>query len=286
MLIPRHWAREIMKADDGREHPVLGWSDESPEAARAHARTRWAEVLARLAGKASPVDDYKVPVREPILRELDAPGVRAVITRNRYGAQVLNCENLCFLDIDKRWTHAPAMTGLTSLWNLLCGKPSAPAAPEARLVERVKRVATETGLSIRVYRTLNGWRLAVLNRRYDPRSKESEALFGKFAWVDFLYRDLCRKQGCYRARLTPKPWRIKATGFPDKTFPRVYPWRTPEQAAAADAWVRRYEEASTSWRVCEHVGDFGAGVPDRDILAVLAVHDELTGIGRTDGKLA
>lgn len=265
---------------------MLGWSVDSPELARTHARSRWAEVLARIAGAPSPVDDYKVPVREPIVRELKTPGVRAVITRNRYGVQVLNCENLCFVDIDRRWARAPVFSALTALWNRIRGRTPDAGTPEARLVARVREVAESAGLAIRVYRTLNGWRLAVLNRKYDPRSPASEELFGKFAYVDFLYRDLCRKQGCYRARLTPKPWRIKATGFPDKKYPRGFPWSDSGQAEAAAEWIRRYEAASAGWRICELVGDYGSAFHDRDILAVLAVHDELTGVGRTAGKLA
>lgn len=42
-------------------------------------------------------DDYTVPLMEPILEQIDTDNI---ITRNRYGVQVLNSTSLCFVDID------------------------------------------------------------------------------------------------------------------------------------------------------------------------------------------
>lgn len=275
-----------MKDATGATRSVLGWSDVSEEEARRHARSRWKDILARVRGDGAPPDDYKVAVCEPIVRDLGAGPLHAVITRNRYGALVLNCDRLCFIDIDRpKGGAGPGL--LANLWNKLRGKAPEPVAgPEASLVERVRTVATAAGLTIRVYRTHSGWRLVILNHTYDPASRDTEDLFRKFPQSDRLYRELCRKQDCFRARLTPKPWRIHATGFPDKKYPRGFPWTDPAAANAAADWVSRYEAASAGRRTCELVGDFGRHDPLPAILSILAVHDELAGVGLPSGKLA
>lgn len=285
MIIPRHWVRETMKDSTGATRSVLGWSDVSEDEARRHARSRWRDILARVRGDGAPPDDYKVAVREPIVRDLGAGPLHAVITRNRYGALVLNCDRLCFIDIDRPRGGA-GLALLSALRDRLLGRPreSAAAKAERALIERVR--AASAALSIRVYRTHSGWRLAILNRTYDPASRDTEDLFRKFPQTDWLYRELCRKQDCFRARLTPKPWRIRATGFPDKKFPRGFPWTDPAAATAAAEWVARYETASAGRRTCELVGDFGRHDPLPEILSILAVHDELSGVGLPSGKLA
>ena len=285
MLIPRHWIRETMKDASGATRHVLGWSDISEDDAREHARSRWKQILARVAGREARAEDYSVAVCEPIVREIDAGPLRAVITRNRYGAQVLNCDRLCFIDIDKpKGGAGPGL--LASLWNKLRGKNPEPAVnPETALLERVRAVATASGLTIRVYRTHSGWRLAILNRTYEPASRDAEELFRKFPQSDWLYRELCRKQDCFRARLTPKPWRIKATGFPDKKYPRGFPWPDHAAAQAASDWVARYEAASAGHRTCAHLGDFGRNEPLPEILSILNVHDSLCGVSLDAAKL-
>ncbi len=280
MIIPRHWIREMQDTPSGQSRPVLGWSDVSEEDARAHARTRWRRILSRISGGQEREDDYSVAVREPIVSELEGP-LRAVITRNRYGARVLNCERLCFIDIDKPRVGS-LFGGISSLWRRLRGLPY---DSEGRLLERVRTVAESAGLRLRVYRTHSGWRIVVLNRTYDPASDECDQLFRSFPGADRLYRELCRKQDCFRARLSPKPWRIKATGFPDRTYPRGFPWADTAAKAAARDWVARYEETCAGRKVCDRVGEFGSRAPLREILAVMEVHDAECGVNLLGGKL-
>jgi hypothetical protein len=70
--------------------------------------------------------------------------------------------------------------------------------------------------------------------------------------VDRLYMTLCRRQECYRARLTPKPSGIKLK-TPRCVFPR-------DEAAdrAVQAWVAAYDAARKGFAACRLVETLGA----------------------------
>ena len=58
----------------------------------------------------------------------------------------------------------------------------------------------------RIYRTRAGLRLLATHALFDPEAAASDGVFDALG-ADPLYRQLCKTQKCYRARLTPKPWR-------------------------------------------------------------------------------
>ncbi|MDR3299937.1 MAG: hypothetical protein LBU43_08040, partial [Candidatus Accumulibacter sp.] len=112
MIIPLFWAESRLQH---REHGLqkqrqitlrrFGWSDESQDAAQAHADERVKEAMARvLCGedllRREPKVAYNgaegVPIREEIV---DRQG-EAIITRNGYGARCLNTPNALFVDVD------------------------------------------------------------------------------------------------------------------------------------------------------------------------------------------
>src|SRR5262249_22186518 len=109
MNIPRYWAkctpRHLDVAGTRREVSVWGWSDASPDDAQRCAAAR-AITLAqnadpsrlRNANYASPDQ----PLREEIADTLmsDAGERLALITRNAYGALVLNAAHAMFIDLD------------------------------------------------------------------------------------------------------------------------------------------------------------------------------------------
>ena len=88
---------------------------------------------------------------------------------------------------------------------------------------------------------------------------------------DPLYVRLCTAQQCFRARLTPKPWRCDA-GKPPARFP------FPDGAAELRyrEWVQHYEQASQPYAVCRLLGDYGAQTRHPVVTAVLDVHDRYT----------
>src|SRR5437588_4392853 len=104
MKLAKFWARDAAEATlpDGERIRVVsrGWSNESIQAALQLARERASTVANFVAAgqtdrKRYPYGDQPLP--EPLVHELAG----AVVTRNSYGALVLNAQNLMFVDIDR-----------------------------------------------------------------------------------------------------------------------------------------------------------------------------------------
>lgn len=108
--LPRHWAVHRETVDlPGRgelDLALWGWSADSPAEAERHARRRWQEVVDR-GGPVRPgeaAEEYypRRHLPEEILEEIhDGRGeLVAAVTRNRYGAEVLNTDLLLICDVD------------------------------------------------------------------------------------------------------------------------------------------------------------------------------------------
>ncbi|HEX4869757.1 MAG TPA: hypothetical protein VFV15_03405 [Moraxellaceae bacterium] len=272
MKIPRAWRRADGDATgpDGRalRLSVWGWGDNDAEAA-ATAAGRLATIVATLRGGGTPRDDYEyglLPVREEIVREVAAPGGGPlVVTRNRYGALVLNVEDVLILDIDL----APA----GALHRLLVRLGLAQDREAAALQRLRELVAEQPRLCFRVYRTFAGLRAIEMNRALPAGSAEAERVMVAVG-TDPLYARLCRTQQSFRARLTPKPWRCGAT-VPPGAHPR-------EDAALQQAfatWRASYDARSAPHAVCAFVDTVGTPAPAARNRAVAELHDRETGVG-------
>ncbi len=256
----KHWTIEKQTIlIDGRKEEITcyGGSNVSVEDARRAARDKAEKIQRKIAGEKQLFEDYEVEIREEVLRVIDD---HAVITRNRYGAQVLNVEKLMILDIDK-----PKPTrGLGGLFKRM-DKRSA----KAEIFDMVKNLAaTKYGqYGFRIYETYQGARVIVLGREFDPRDGETKKMMEEFN-CDPLYTLLCQKQGCYRARLTPKPSRMKLRGYKVR-FPRE------DTDYQFEQWLTKYEGASRSFSVCKLVEQVGSSQFMND---VVRLHDEATGV--------
>ncbi len=109
-------------------------------------------------------------------------------------------------------------------------------------------------MGIRVYETHSGIRLILGIQMADPGSPESRKLLRSFH-ADRLYVDLCARQNCYRARLTPKPYRIKM-----KSMRLRYPYEEKDREPI-DAWVKEYTARSQGFSIVP--AGAGAGAADR-----------------------
>lgn len=247
-----------------------------------------------------------VPIREEIV---DRHG-DSVITRTGYGALCLNTPDVLFADIDfaerSRPRHvllamvcvfaAVAITLIAVLQvsvvaslvvaffaSLLLGVPLPGAlrkvgvalrgGRERVALERVRRfVAAQPDWRLRVYRTPAGLRLLALHRRFDPREEAVRACFDALG-VDPLYARMCLTQNCFRARVTPKPWRM---GLPRLHPPYSAAWR-PEHAAlpARRAWVESYDREAQGYAACRYLETLGGGATDADAESVRVLHDLL-----------
>ncbi len=265
MKIYKFWSTQKQTIQvDGRplEIQTYGGSNLSIEDAARAAIEKVKRVERKINGDRDIFHDYQAEIREEILQFINED---AIITRNRYGASVLNAAKLLILDID---------SPKASFGDMFRKKD--PAQDKAKIFEMVKKLAASPkyqGLGFRLYETAQGARVIVTGRDFDPTHSDTIKLMDDFN-CDKLYTALCQKQACFRARLTPKPGRINMRGYKVR-FPR-------EADPALDQWIKTYEHESHNFSVCKFIEQAGGSHFGND---VIQLHDELTK-ANTNLKLA
>lgn len=279
MRIPRYWVRETRELPQGGVMKLHAVSDVSMDDARRRLEERAALRLSFAAGQVSvaelraglraldgheeSAEGYAADICEPIEQVLDENNI---VTRNRYGALVLNSADLCFVDVD----HVAG-----GLMNALARLFGGGKSDEEILTERVRALcAADDSLGVRLYRTAAGFRLVLAGQGLSLGSPRLEKLFRTLN-ADPLYCSLCQKQGCFRARLTPKPSRVGHKGAPRCKD-------SDTAAAALTDWVPSYESACKPYAVCRLAECFGRPVSH----PALTLHDELTRALHPDIRLA
>ncbi len=257
MKLYKYWTTEkqtILIDGNRQEITCYGGSNVSVEDARVKAQEKAQKIQRKIAGEKHLFEDYESEIREEILQVIDD---HSAITRNRYGARVLNVERMMILDIDK-----PKPTG-----GLFKKKDIRP--PKEQIFEMVKNLATTkyNQCAFRIYETYQGARVIVLGKEFDPRHSETKKMMDEFN-CDPLYTMLCIKQGCYRARLTPKPSRMKFRSYKVK-YPRE------GDDGEFQRWVSEYEGMSRSFSVCKLIEQVGAS---HYVTDVVQLHDDVTGV--------
>jgi hypothetical protein len=178
---------------------------------------------------------------EPLVETVtDGPLDVGRVTVNSYGSVVLNAYRALFVDVDN--------------------DEGAPVADPTRALEELVRDRPE--LAFRVYRTHAGWRYLCTTQEFDPVGDGTRALLEQLG-SDRKYAILCRVQRCFRARLTPKPWRAGSTRM-DVLLTRALSRGTLERELRKTAGyaAARYERT---------VGDASRVAPE--IAPILEYHD-------------
>ncbi len=270
MEIPRAWTRVKAEGElpDGRTVPVTvwGWGEDEVEAKR-NGGERLRRLLDRLRRGEPFPDKYLYgsrPVKEEILETIEGANPdepSAILTRNGYGAVVLNAARLLFLDID---FPRPTLGG--KLRRLFGGA----SLEDRRLAMLRAALRDQGGATFRIYRTAAGLRAIAVDRDFDPTGAEAQALM-QATGTDRSFAHLCRVQKSFRARLTPKPWRC-AIARPPRDFPRI----EPDQIARFEAWLRDYERLSADHATCRFLETIGEGHPRGDARLLVDLHDRLT----------
>jgi hypothetical protein len=290
----------------------FGWSDASQNEAQVHADARAREAFARAAAgekvaRREPKLPYNGAEGVPIREEIVSRHGEAVVTRNAYGARCLNTPDVLFADVDFEaapalrlklavlamllvgavavgWTTNSTLYGvLAGAAALILGGPVAAAlhrsfarlagGPETQARRRIEKfVAERPDWHLRVYRTPAGLRILAMHRTFDPGDPAVSECFQALG-VDRIYARMCLNQRCFRARVSPKPWRI---GIGTHLRPRpgvspVDPARLPERAR----WIEAYEQAARGHASCRFVETFESRAGDPNAQAVQALHDEL-----------
>jgi hypothetical protein len=274
MRIPPYWTKGHYSAEDvhgkKQKFSAWGWSFDSPEAAQEDGAARARRIFDYVTNQQKPdtYDYLEHPLREEIVESIENGSKQtAVITRNRYGALILNCVSVCFVDID---FPVPKPLGFwAGIFSIFSSKKT--ETPEDTQGDAIKQVTDWSGQnpnrSFRLYQTAAGLRLLFTDRTYDPVSSEVGDLFQTLG-SDSLYQKLTLKQACFRARLTPKPWRCGC-----KRPPYDYPRESTEKEQIYARWLQTYESKSQAYGICRLIQTFGVDTQDEIIRDVIKKHD-------------
>lgn len=290
----------------------FGWSEQSQEDAQRNADARAEDAFARLvAGEKLARRELKVAyngaVGVPIREEVLSRHGDAVITRNLYGARCLNTPNVLFADIDFvvepmpssfKWgilllmiaafsfgkTYAGWWLGLASgiaawyagykiaAW-LWAHKLKTTGTPEQKAMNRVDSfIEKHPDWHLRIYRTPAGLRLLAMHKTFGPEDPEVANIFREIE-ADKIYVQMCTNQHCFRARVSPKPWRI---GVESHLKPRPGVWPiNPDRMPDRVRWVNEYERKAEAYASCRFLVAKGSGVVDPAVEKVQILHDDL-----------
>jgi hypothetical protein len=154
--------------------------------------------------------------------------------------------------------------------------PAAPAAPppadpQSAALGRLRQwLASNPAWRVRVYRTHSGLRYLVTHAPFAPTDGDAQAAMRALG-ADPQYVKLCAVQKSFRARLTPKPWRI---GMDNP--PVTFPYESPMAEGSMRQWVAGYDAASQGRATAQFVEEMGGGTEHPDIAPIRALHDEHT----------
>jgi hypothetical protein len=265
MRVAKFWAK-AKSTRNGLEVLAKGWSDHSEIDAKDMA-TRRAEDLARKLASGDTLGRYLYgdrPLAEPTVQELKdrAGSLAAVVTRNSYGCLVLNAERLFFADVDGE--IGPS----AGFFSKLFGK-SSKLSHEDEIAKRFESLASENGIALRLYKTAAGYRIMATSEELPVGSRVSEKLLEELK-SDPLYRALCKRQECYRARLTPKPWRCSST-----VPPVSFPFEGGDEEKFLD-WQRDYDNAAKNYATCNLISTFGSRPTAPELEEMIELHDSET----------
>lgn len=260
----KYWVKEAFQIrinGDLKTISILSGSNESKEDAHTEATTKAHQIEERIKNR-SQKEKYEVAIREHVDQIIDETNIISIC---RYGAKILNTTQYTILDLDDyRFSFFDLFGRLKKL------------SKKERIIYKFERNVTrfpELGRDFRIYETNKGIR--VIGKQYvTPAGKYYTAMMRKLS-VDGIYVQLSKKQNCYRARLTPKPYRMKSA---------TIKIRCPldcETSAYYD-WSNTYEAASKNFSVVKLAKINGMDFSQEPIVKL---HDEICNM-RKQNKLA
>ncbi|WP_236860646.1 hypothetical protein [Candidatus Reidiella endopervernicosa] len=184
MKLARYWAKESRNSNtgQGQEYELACWRGSNESEADAQARA--VEAVERLVARVKqgePLERYDYSegyIREELIEEINsAEGeLIGVVTRNRYGALVLNCERVLFADID---IEPPGL--IDKLKALFGGR----VKDRNYHLQQIESYASEQpGIALAVYETLAGLRVVpgVICSRCKPITARSMRPWWACCW--------------------------------------------------------------------------------------------------------
>ena len=263
MKVYRYWASAQVSAQDSKGKRLLlkKWagSNDSASDAKSAAERAVRALQDRMQQARGPNEEYLYGVRdipEEFIREVTP---NSLVTRNRMGCLVLNTTEAFFADVD---------ISEPGFFAKLFRKETRQKKEDEAVALLNQFMESHPSAGARIYKTRAGLRYLFIHA---PLGVTEETL----GWLkalnsDALYTTLCRDQKCFRARLSPKYWRI------DMARPNNYPRETPETSSAFDGWRRDYEQRSKGFAVCKFIGTAGRSSIHSDLSALVQDHDRAT----------
>jgi hypothetical protein len=279
MRIPQYWSRATAEGADRKNRQVAFscWRssdvgvDDARESALAAAQGALQRILGGDRTGRYPYGD--APLREEVIQRFtdEQGGLYAAVTRNGYGSLVLNAARALFIDLD--FPIVSPWEGLkysfAKLFNKSMQSPDSLREDDAR--RRLERFASEhPGWGIRIYRTFAGLRGLATHDLFDPASDATLAVLQSLR-ADPLYVRLCKSQECFRARLTPKPWRCGH--YVNRT---AWPRESEDAQRRFDEWLSTYMSRQAGYATCRYLGTVGSTTIHPEIATIIEVHDKIT----------
>lgn len=263
-----------------------GWSDLSQEDALccANNRCQIAKEKILMEGKFATGDVHYYSTGQVYEEPIEHfPELNLINTRNNYGAICLNVDNVMFLDIDdndlfnalpKKKRTIMETNPATGFFARLFGE----TIREEKVIEEplieplhfltqkiLAFIQQNPKAAFNLYRTAAGYRIIVLHSLFDIENTYVSDYFQHFL-VDELYTKLCFSQQCYRARLTPKPWRM---GLSDR-------WDKNYEDKQKSEWLNAYEIKAQNYATCHFIQTFGHTIMPPKVATIVKLHDERT----------
>lgn len=273
MLIAKFWQKsapvKVFRDQEEVETFCWGWSDIGNNEAKSMAEQRAHSLKGKQVHHAKMYDYGEAPLREFVVKQENFNNELGdyLITVNSYGSVVLNASNIMFVDVDL------AEENSGGFFKNLFGKskPNPRAEAEKQQIDWLNGfLVVNPSLGFRIYRTHSGLRYLETSQAHDPTSDQTKQILTKLN-SDPKYRILTNKQKCFRARLTPKPWRI------DLSKPPVqFPFDTKEAQDKYTKWQQKYETTIVNYGTCLLLGQIGAKTVPNEIAKIIEIHDTAT----------
>ncbi len=292
----KFWAKSEIKTGSKyfKDYFVFSGSNISPSDAQNMLNKKMETLKDRYAGVTDSFSskekrrEYELEIREEVLEEVSPENI---ITRNRYGAEILNTTEISIFDIDLKAEGYMSEVGILGWFRGL--KPNFTETKSLRgvkqeKVEDIENIFKEkySELECRIYETYKGLRLIIQNTYIEPNklygnlfvvygNNFAENLFAqivKDTKTDLNYALLCLKQKCFRARLSPKPYRMKEG--PNSIIYKLLP--EPKEKVEQEIWLNKYNQIKKNYSVCIFLKTVNSR--KAEISEIIKLHDEKTGV--------
>lgn len=183
-------------------------------------------------------DEHNIyPIKPEIPKEVPKGDY---ISRCHYGALIINTRNIFIADVDiKKDSKYPQLRSKEAYTDYF--------------IKMSRYLMNDFVL----HETFGGFRVIMVSQTCNPKGKLSQAYMELFL-ADPLYAHNCIHQGCYRARLTPKPTRVGMKDFDKDLYKSEGKWLGDYSKNIKDFAVCRLKEASRKFLVnfCDEANQF------------------------------